>query len=43
MSVRTEAAMPLLGTNVVDPDGVAAVSAWIASMTVERGYPEAAP
>lgn len=43
MSVRTEAAMPFLGTNVVDPDGIAAVSAWIASMTVERGYPEAAP
>lgn len=43
MSVRTEAAMPLLGTNVVDPDGIAAVSAWVAGMTVERGYPEAAP
>ncbi len=43
MNVRTEAAMPLLGTNVVDRDGVDAVSAWIDSMTVERGYPAAAP
>ncbi|HEU5077204.1 MAG TPA: hypothetical protein VFU02_23595, partial [Polyangiaceae bacterium] len=43
MSVRSEAAMPLLGTNVVDRTGVDVVTAWIESMTVERGYPEAAP
>lgn len=43
MSVRTEAAMPLLGTNVVDQDGVDAVSAWVESMTQARGYPVAAP
>jgi hypothetical protein len=35
--------MPRLGSNVVDPDGVAAVTAWIANMTPERGYPRAAP
>lgn len=34
-----EAAMPRLGTNRVDDDGVAAVQAWIESMTQERGYP----
>jgi hypothetical protein len=34
-----EAAMPRLGTNVVDEDGVAAVQAWIESMTEDRGYP----
>jgi hypothetical protein len=43
MNVRTEAAMPRLGTNDVDTDGVDVVSAWLESMTVERGYPEAAP
>lgn len=40
MKLRSvEAAMPRLGTNVVDADGVAAVQAWIEAMTPERGYP----
>jgi hypothetical protein len=38
---NVEAAMPRLGTNVVDDDGVAVVQAWIEGMTTERGYPEA--
>ncbi len=34
-----DAAMPRLGTNLVDESGVAAVRAWIESMTEARGYP----
>lgn len=36
---NVEAAMPRLGTNIVDEAGVAVVQAWIESMTEERGYP----
>ena len=36
-------AMPPIGTHVVDPEGVAALTAWIESMTPERGYPAPAP
>lgn len=44
MNVRgSETAMPALGTHLVDPDGVAAVRAWIESMTEDRGYPTPAP
>lgn len=39
----SETAMPPLGTHVVDPAGVAAVEAWIESMTEARGYPAASP
>lgn len=39
----SDTAMPPLGTHVVDPAGVAAVEAWIESMTEARGYPAAAP
>lgn len=43
MKIRgSEAAMPRLGTNVVDEVGVGLVQAWIEQMTPERGYPEAA-
>lgn len=35
-----ESAMPRLGTNKVDSQGVAIIEAWIASMTTERGYPD---
>jgi hypothetical protein len=44
MQLRNQdAAMPRIGTNLVDPDGVAIVRAWIESMTVERGYPAVEP
>lgn len=43
MSRRDEFAMPRLGTHAVDPSGIAAVTAWIESMTTERGYPAAEP
>jgi hypothetical protein len=36
---NVEAAMPRIGTNRVDTQGVALVQAWIESMTQERGYP----
>lgn len=36
-------AMPPIGTHSVDPDGVAALTAWIETMTPARGYPAAAP
>jgi mono/diheme cytochrome c family protein len=36
-------AMPPIGTHHVDPEGVAALTAWIESMTPERGYPAPAP
>jgi hypothetical protein len=40
MKLRNEdAAMPRIGTNRVDEDGVARVQAWIESMTEARGYP----
>lgn len=39
----SDSAMPPLGTHVIDPDGVAAIRAWIESMTEERGYPAPAP
>ena len=35
--------MPRLGSNRPDPDGIRVVSAWIAAMTAQRGYPSAAP
>ncbi|MFO7181355.1 MAG: hypothetical protein DIU78_021815 [Pseudomonadota bacterium] len=44
MLVRgSETAMPPLGTHVVHEEGVAAVKAWIESMTEARGYPPPAP
>jgi hypothetical protein len=39
----SDSAMPPIGTHVIDPDGVAAIRAWIESMTEERGYPAPAP
>jgi hypothetical protein len=36
-------AMPPIGTHQVDPEGVAALTAWIESMTPDRGYPAPAP
>jgi hypothetical protein len=39
----SDSAMPPLGTHQVDPEGVAAVRAWIESMSEERGYPAAEP
>lgn len=42
MKLRNQdAAMPRIGTNRVDDEGVALVQAWIESMTEERGYPGA--
>lgn len=42
MKLRNQdAAMPRIGTNRVDDEGVALVQAWIESMTEERGYPPA--
>ncbi len=39
MKVRgIEAAMPRIGTNLADDEGIAIVQAWIESMTPERGY-----
>ena len=43
MSRRDEFGMPRIGTNFVDPAGLAIVRAWIEHMTPERGYPAAAP
>ena len=43
MSRRDEFAMPRIGTNLVDPAGIAIIRAWIGHMTSERGYPAAAP
>jgi hypothetical protein len=39
----SETAMPPLGTHVVHQEGIDAVTAWIESMTEERGYPAAEP
>jgi hypothetical protein len=39
----TVTAMPPIGTHQMDPEGVAALAAWIVSMTPERGYPAPAP
>lgn len=40
MKLRGEdAAMPLIGTNVVDDVAVTSIEQWIGSMTTERGYP----
>ena len=36
-------AMPPIGTHQIHPDGVAAVTAWVESMTEDRGYPAPAP
>ncbi|MDB4975194.1 MAG: hypothetical protein JWN48_3535 [Myxococcaceae bacterium] len=38
-----EGQMPRIATTQVDDAGVQAVSAWIASMTVDAGYPKPAP
>lgn len=43
MNVRTDAAMPRLGTNVVDDRGVEVVGAWVDAMSEDRGYPAPAP
>jgi len=43
MSRRDEFSMPRIGTRAIDPAGIAAVTAWVESMTIERGYPAAAP
>lgn len=44
MRIRgSETAMPPVGTHVVHEEGVAAVKAWIESMTEERGYPPPEP
>jgi hypothetical protein len=45
MGIRgaSAAPMPPIGTNRVDPDGVAIITAWIEHMSAERGYPEPAP
>jgi hypothetical protein len=45
MNVRGAGAtsMPPIGTNQVDSAGLTAVVAWVNQMTVERGYPAAAP
>ena len=44
MLVRDHPAqMPPLASNRIDEAGIAAVSAWIAAMTPERGYPAPAP
>jgi hypothetical protein len=44
MLVRDHPAqMPPLASNVIDDAGAAIVSAWIAQMTPERGYPAPAP
>jgi hypothetical protein len=40
---NVEAAMPRIGTNRVDDEGVAIVQAWIESMTEARGYPSPDP
>jgi len=37
------AAMPPIASHVVDPAGIEIVTAWIESMTEERGYPAPAP
>src|SRR5690606_25461028 len=39
MNVRTEAAMPRLGTNFVDQEGVSLIIDWVNAMTEARGYP----
>jgi len=36
-------AMPPIGTNKIHEEGLAAVTAWVESMTIERGYPAPAP
>lgn len=36
-------AMPPIGSHQVHPDGIAAVEAWVESMTEDRGYPPPAP
>jgi hypothetical protein len=42
MGVRDEGAMPLLGTNAIDEQGIDIVSAFIEHMSEARGYPPAA-
>jgi hypothetical protein len=39
----SDTAMPPLGTHVVHQEGVDAVTAWVESMTEDRGYPAPAP
>jgi hypothetical protein len=43
MNVRGDAAMPRLGTNRVDDDGLQTVTAWVEAMTEDKGYPAPAP
>jgi hypothetical protein len=40
---NVDAAMPRIGTNLVDETGVAIIQSWIENMTEERGYPPVAP
>jgi hypothetical protein len=40
---ESETAMPPIGTHMIHQQGVAAVRAWIESMTEARGYPAPAP
>jgi hypothetical protein len=35
--------MPPIGSNHIDAEGVAIITAWVNHMSAERGYPEAAP